>query len=142
MDPISIATTAATLVTMCGKVVMLCNNIAGQQQRIRRTLITLKTEIAGYQASLNHIHDLLLDQSGPFAEFLASNETWFESFNTALTACATTVYLLVSELQKVVSASAGSILRCILNEQDIKDLTEKLRGQQGAVQVLISSLQM
>ena len=142
MDPISIATTAATLVTMCGKVVMLCNNIAGQQQRIRRTLITLKTEISGYQASLNHIHDLLLDQSGPFAEFLASNEKWFESFNTALTACATTVYILVSELQKVVSAAAGSMLRGILNEQDIKDLTEKLRGQQGAVQVLISSLQM
>ncbi|KAH8660958.1 ankyrin repeat-containing domain protein [Tricladium varicosporioides] len=142
MDPLSIAASVTALATLCGRVVVLCNNIAGKQKAIRRTLIALRTEIVAYQASLHHIQDLLLDQTGSLAEYLSSNGTWKDSFDTALSACGITVSILISELEKAIEGSTGSSYKYFLKEEDIKELIGELRGQQGAVQLLVQTLQM
>jgi hypothetical protein len=131
MDPLSIAASVTALATLCGQVVVLCNNVAGRQESIRRTLISLRTEIVAYQASLHHIQDLLLDQSGPLAAFLGGNNAWTESFDTALSACSITISILIGELRKAIESSTGNSLKYTWKEQEIKDLIGELRGQQG-----------
>jgi hypothetical protein len=142
MDPLSIATSVTAIVTLCGRVIILCNQVAGRQQAIRRTLILLRTEIVAYQASLHNIQDLLLDQTSPLARYLGSNEEWTRSFDTALTACSLTFSIIASDLEKTIESSMGSTLRYTLKEQDIKDSIGELRGQQNAVQLLIQTLHL
>jgi len=142
MDPLSIAASVTALATLCGQVVVLCNNIAGRQQSIRRTLISLRTEIVAYQSSLHHIQDLLLDQSGPLAEYLKDSKEWSQSFDKALSGCSLAISILIGELQKAIESSTGSSLRYTLKEQEIKDLIGELRGQQGGVQFLVQTLQL
>lgn len=141
MDPLSIAASVAALATLCGQIGTLCNDIAGKRESFRRTLISLHTESVVYQAALHNIYDLLLDQSGPLASYLGSNEDWAQSFDTALTACGVTFSILASELKKALDTAGSSTMRYILKEHDIKELVGELRGQPAAIQMLIQSLQ-
>jgi hypothetical protein len=141
MDPISIAASVTALAIHCGQIIILCNSIVGRQHAARRALVSLRTESAAYQASLHTIQDLLIDQSGPLAEYLGSNEQWARSFDTALTACGLTFSILKYELDRAISSSVGTISYA-LKEDDIKKLIEELRGQRSAVQLLIQTLQL
>lgn len=142
MDPLSIAASVTAVATLCGKILILCNQVAGRQQSIRRTLASLRTEIFAYQVSLHRIHDLLLDQTGSLAEYLTSNNEWTESFDTALSGCSLTASILFGELQKAIDSSTGSLIRFTLNELEIKDLIGQLRGQQASIQLLMQTLQL
>jgi hypothetical protein len=142
MDPLSIAASVTALVTLTARIVVLCNQVAGRQHKIRRTLASLRTEIVAFQVSLHHIHDLLLDQTGSLWEHLSTNNQWTESFDTALSGCSLTISILIAELEKAVEASSGSSLKFTLEEKEIKDLVGELRGQQASVQLLVQTLQL
>lgn len=50
MDPLLTVVNVTALAILCCQIIVLCNQAAGRHRSIRRTLISLRTEIVAYQA--------------------------------------------------------------------------------------------
>lgn len=101
MDPLSIAASVASLVTICAQIVTICSELRTKYHDAPRILSSIKAECASTRESLLLI-SLLIKQSDTTAlSHLPTNEILIQNFNIALTGCTLTLSVIDNELQSI-----------------------------------------
>ena len=148
MDPLSISTAVAALVTTSTKAVVLCNTLVGKYKNAPRTLASIRTECTTVKAGLSYIYYLINRDTELFSSQMQAHGPLAETLDVALTGCTVTFSLLDCELQKLYDKSGDrdsfkwkDRMRFIWDEKVAKELLDQMRGLQSAVTLVLTALQ-
>jgi hypothetical protein len=148
MDPLSISSAVAGLVTICGQTISTCQAIIGSFQDAPRILAAIQVECSTTRESLSNIFILINKSDTTALSHLSSSETLSRSFDIALTGCTVTFSVLDNELQRILKRSENkgeldlrSRARYVWNEGTLKNAMDELRGQRDALNLLVTVVQ-
>lgn len=148
MDPVSICTTVATLVTTSAKAVTVCNTILGKYKNAPQTFASIRMECTTIKAAFSYVHWLINRDTELLASQLHAQGPLVETLDVALTGSTVIFALLDIQLQKLYVASDSQKgyswkdkLRYIWDEDLAKSILDHMRGIQGAVNLVLAALQ-
>jgi hypothetical protein len=148
MDPLSISSAIAGLVTICGQTISTCAAVIGSLQDAPRILAAIQAECSTTRESLSNIFVLINKNDTMALSHLSSSDTLSRSFDIALTGCTVTFSVLDNELQKILKHSGdkgelsfGNRAKYVWNEGALKDAMGELRGQRDALNLLVTIVQ-
>ncbi len=148
MDPLSISTAVASLVTTGTKAVTLCNTLVGKYKNAPRTLASIRTECTTVKAGLSYIYFLINRDMELFSSQMQAHGPLTETLDVALTGCTVTFSLLDCELQRLYDKSCDrdgfrwkDKLKYIWDEKVAKALLDQMRGLQSAITLVMTALQ-
>ena len=148
MDPLSISTAVASLVTTCTNAATLCNALIGKYKRAPKTLASIRTECTTVKAGLSYVYFLINRDAELFSSQLHAEGPLAETIDVALTGCTVTFSLLDCELQKLYNKSSDreglrwkDKMRYIWDENLAKELLDQMRGLQSAVSLVLNAIQ-
>ena len=148
MDPITIGTTVASLVTTFTKGAQTCNDLLSKYKQAPQTLASIHTECTTIKLALSHVYWLVNSNTELLASQLDARGPLAETFDVALTGCTVTFSLLDIELQKLCQQSKDEStygtkerMKFVWNEGFARSLLDDMRGLQGAVTLLLTALQ-
>ena len=147
MDPISIATTVGSVVMTCAQLVKKVNEITGKFSDAPMTMTAIAAECSVLSAALSHIQDLATQNGDAFVSRLKSQSNFTTILDTALAGCALVFSVLDTQIQEITKGKdPGDIDRigkakAVWKEDSLKELLQQLRGQQIAINLLLTALQ-
>ena len=147
MDPLSITTTVGSVVMTCAKLVKTVNEIIGKFSDAPMTVTAIASECAVLSAALSHIQDLATQNADAFVSRLKSQSNFTTTFDTALAGCTLVFSVLETHLHDITKGKdPGDIDRmgkamAVWKEDNLKELLQQLRGQQIAINLLLTALQ-
>lgn len=146
MDSLSIAASVGGLTCACLTVAKKLCDIVGKYKGVSQLVncIHSETKIIGF--SLSQLQSLLLDN---LDEAILNNEVR-EALGIVLTGCAVVFSCLKDEIAALVERlesetrefGIGDKVSVVWREEKFKELLDQLRGQHGALGVLLQCLQM
>jgi hypothetical protein len=143
MDPLSIATGVASLVTVCVKSIRSLKAIANTYKSASPTILAISSECSVISAALSQIQNLFLRNPDSLKLQLGLQSQLHAAIETALTGCSVTLATLDDEIQTVTGESSRLVrLKYMWNEDIMKELLQNLRGQHGGLNLLLTALQM
>jgi hypothetical protein len=149
MDPLSIATGAASLTTACVKSIRSLKAIANTYKSASLTILAISSECSVISTALSQIQNLFLHNPDSLKLQLGLQNQLHAAIETALTGCSVTLAALDDELQKLaegqtVTGESSRLVRLkyMWNEDIMKELLQNLRGQHGGLNLLLTALQM
>lgn len=151
MDPLSVTASVAGIATACLLTAKTLNNLRSKFQDAQMTIAAICAETTVIGTTLAKIQGILLNNphvltaeihDAPGLEIQAT-------FDIALTGCTVIYSCLDIEVQKLKQYANGSEqpdwttkAKVYWKDDTMKELLGNLRGQQGAISLLISVLQM
>ncbi|ORY16118.1 hypothetical protein BCR34DRAFT_137478 [Clohesyomyces aquaticus] len=150
MDPISITAGVVAITAACLKTANIFNNLHSKYLGPSATIAAIVSESTLVSASLSQIQTILLRNSTAVAEQLQTRPELAATFDTTLIGC-TVVFACLEE-----EANRLNIEACKDGDEDgwkyrakiawnaatMRELLQSIRGQQGAITLLIQMLQM
>lgn len=101
MDPLSVSTTGANLVTTCTKAATLCNRLIGKYKNAPTKLASIRSECTTVKAGLSHVYFLINRDTESFSSQLHAQGPLTETLDVAITGCTATFSLLDCEMQNI-----------------------------------------
>ncbi|KAK3387788.1 hypothetical protein B0H63DRAFT_509510 [Podospora didyma] len=148
MDPISIATIVVQTTASCLKTTKSLYDLNEKFKDAPMAAVSICSESSVISASLAQIQGLLL-QRHDLADVWKSRTELPVVLDNALTGCMVVFSCLDAEIQRIVAGASDpskirwrSRARLLWNETKLNELLSSLRGQQTAINLLISLLQM
>ena len=147
MDPLSIATTVGSVVMTCAQVIKTVNDLVGKYNDAPMTMTAISSECSVLSAALSHIQDLATQNADVFASRLKSQTNFAKTFDTALSGCAVVFSVLDTQVQDITKGKDGGNIdrmgkaKAVWKEDTFKELLQQLRGQQIAINLLLTALQ-
>lgn len=148
MDPLTITGSVIGITARCLTTIRALDRIRAQFRHAEATITALCSETNIISASLAQIHNLVLSNPDALTRNLQQRPELVSTFDTALTGCLVVFSVLGDEVQKLSPTgpdTAPDVLsraRVVWKEDVMKDLLHQIRGQQGALTLLIQALQL
>ncbi|KAF2114853.1 hypothetical protein BDV96DRAFT_646722 [Lophiotrema nucula] len=150
MDPISIVAGVAGVIFTCLKITKALNSIRPDYLEASATIAAICSESSLVSASLSQIQALLLQKTGTISEYLENRPDLAATLDTALTGCTVVFACLEEEVARLRpetcrdedERSLAQRVKTFWKAGAMKELLESVRGQQGAITLLIQILQM
>ncbi|KAF2181767.1 hypothetical protein K469DRAFT_637902 [Zopfia rhizophila CBS 207.26] len=150
MDPVSITAGVVGVTAACLKTAKILNELRPRYLEASATIAAICSESTLVSASLSQVQALLLRNSKVMATQLQARPELAATFDTTLTGCTVVFACLEEEVNRL------DIKACKEEDQDswkhrakiawradtMKELLQSIRGQQGAITLLIQMLQM
>lgn len=147
MDPLSAASSIASVMIGCAKVVKVAHDIRGKYKGASVTIASIATECATVRTGLSQLQKVAT-KTNDFDEDTA------DTFETVILGCTLTMSVLndyVAELTESmgeVNAEVGiaqpsrmAKMKLLWNESEMKELLHQLRGHQSSITMLLTTLQ-
>jgi hypothetical protein len=148
MDPVTIIGLVASLVPMCAKVGKALSDVRSKYNNASMTLSSIASECSVIATALSQIEQVAIkDPRGLSSRLDASGSQLGASFELALNGCGLALSVLSEEVGKMEGSGGVRILgwkskaKFVWNEEGMKDLLGNLRGQNGALHLLVTALQ-
>ncbi|KAK0512606.1 hypothetical protein JMJ35_004623 [Cladonia borealis] len=131
----------------CAKVVKTINEITGKYSDAPMTMTAIASECSVLSASLSHIQDLATQNADAFVSRLKSQSNFTTTFDTALAGCALVFSVLDTQIQDITKGKdPGDMdrigkVKAVWKDDSLKELLQQLRGQQIAMNLLLTALQ-
>ncbi|KAF2001314.1 hypothetical protein P154DRAFT_619347 [Amniculicola lignicola CBS 123094] len=149
MDPLSITAAVLGITTKCFSAAKALNDIRNAFQNAPVTLTSLCSETTIIAASLSRIQSLLLQDVAVTSNTFATRREVRETFDSTLTSCVVIGSCLEEHVKNITrhilagkKSNWKARFKTVWNADEIEQLLGQIRGQQLAINLLISLLQM
>src|SRR5690242_5431723 len=143
MDPLSIAGSTASTLVVAARIIKSLKDVHSMYKEAPLTLSTICSECSVVYASL-----ALIQSSLPANLELSRSTQVYSACDTALLGCALTLSVLDKEIQSCVEAkqnphNASAVKKCrvVFEKDHLQELLSQVRGQQVALNLLLTMLQ-
>lgn len=148
-DPLSVSATVVHLIGSCVSTAKTLNDLRFHYKHANLTIGSLCTQIAVISASLSQLQSMVLYQPGMLESRFDARPDLKDTFDTALTGCIVVLSALDLELAKLSPVREGSTeyskwakTKYMWNEDTMALLSTHLEKQEGAISLLLQTLQM
>lgn len=149
MDPLSIAASVAGLTTICVAIAKtlctVCDKLKGASQVVN----SLRSEARTISFSLSQLQTILLGDADSVPSKALLDPELLSTVDIALTGCSVTLSCLEEEIRSLVGKLAREEGMSFVDRAEVgwkddkfKELLQQLRGQYGAIALLLNGLQM
>ncbi|KAI9811245.1 MAG: hypothetical protein M1827_005577 [Pycnora praestabilis] len=147
MDPLSIAFAVAPLVGSATKIAKTLYDLYGKYKGVSGTLGSLAAECMTLSAGLSQIQNLALSNPDSLSSRREDKSRLLTVIDNALTGCSMVLRVLDDKVGKLAGKEHDSLsfkdkLQILFNEDTIKEFLDQVRGQQIALNLLLTALQM
>jgi hypothetical protein len=148
MDPLTITGSVLAITARCLTTVLALHGLRARFQHAQTTISALCSESTIMSASLAQIQNLILSNPDALTSHLQQRPELVSTFDTVLTGCMVVFSVLDDEVQRLFPSNANENAglldraRVVWKEDIMNDLLSQIRGQQGALTLLVQALQL
>lgn len=149
MDPLSIAASVGGLTTICVAIAKTLSTVCDRLKGASQVVNSLRSEARTISFSLSQLQTILLGDVDSVPSKALLDPELLSTVDIALTGCSVTLSCLEEEIRSLVTKLTREDGLSLVNRAEVgwkddkfKELLYQLRGQYGAIALLLNGLQM